>query len=254
MSRSNGRFPRTAAIAAMFAFPATLFAQQSTDETLKGRDSMPQTTVKATADFEVTGEGSAASWESTEWIELNRRVDASHDYSARFKTLYSETGLYVLFDGTDSRLTATLPNDFDNLWTEDVYEVFLWPDETYPVYFEYEISPLNKELPILVPNLGETFMGWRPWNYEGDRRTRKKIHVREGDAKSGASIDGWSAEVFIPWELLKPMNNVPPKSGTTWRANVYRVDYDEGSMTQWDWARVGPSFHEYQKFGTFVFE
>jgi hypothetical protein len=28
------------------------------------------------------------------------------------------------------------------------------------------------------------------------------------------------------------------------------MDYDDGKKTSWDWARVGPSFHEFQKFGT----
>jgi len=39
----------------------------------------------------------------------------------------------------------------------DVFEFFLWPDERYPVYFEYEISPLGHELPILIPNFGGQF-------------------------------------------------------------------------------------------------
>jgi hypothetical protein len=30
------------------------------------------------------------------------------------------------------------------------------------------------------------------------------------------------------------------------------MDYD-GKPTQWDWAPVGPSFHEYEKFGDLVF-
>ncbi|NLH16473.1 MAG: hypothetical protein GX455_07840, partial [Phycisphaerae bacterium] len=45
-----------------------------------------------------------------------------------------------------------------------------------------------------------------------------------------------------------------PKPGTRWRANFYRVDYDDNKSIGWDWARVGPSFHEYDKFGTLVFE
>ena len=80
--------------------------------------------------------------------------------------LYSKTGLYFLMDGTDRKLTATMTEDFMDLWNEDVFEVFLWTDERYPVYFEYEISPLNHELPILVPNFGGQFLGWRPWHYE----------------------------------------------------------------------------------------
>ena len=53
--------------------------------------------------------------------------------------------------------------------------------------------------------------------------------------------------------LLHPLQNVPPKAGTKWRANFYRMDHDDGKTTQWDWARVGPSFHEFEKFGTLEF-
>lgn len=219
------------------------------DETAK-----PKAVVKKTGDFRVTGDGSNRAWQRTDWISLNRRQDAKHDYSARFKTLYSETGIYFLFNGTDEVLTASMQEDFQDLWTEDVFEVFLWTDQEHPVYFEYEISPLNKELPIIIPNFGGDFFGWRPWHYEGDRKIKKAVKIHGGQAETGGSIEGWSAEVFIPYDLLKPLQNVPPKSGTSWRANVYRVDYDHEKTTQWDWSRVGPSFHEYKKFGTLVFE
>lgn len=223
--------------------------------TLQADDSArPAARVKKTDDFQVTGDGGDPAWQRTDWISLNPRAGASHEYTARFKVLYSDTGIYFLFHGTDRILTASMQNDFDDLWNEDVFEVFLWPDETYPVYFEYEISPLNKELPIIIPNFGGKFYGWRPWHYEGDRRTKKGVKILGGPVSSGASIRGWTAEVFFPYDLLKPLQNVPPKSGSRWRANVYRVDYDDEQTTQWDWARVGPSFHEYKKFGTLVFE
>jgi len=210
--------------------------------------------VKPTEDFEVTGDGSAEAWKSAEWTALNRRPGGKQEYLTRVKMLYSGKGLYVLFDGADNTLTATMTEDFANLWLEDVFEVFLWPDERQPVYFEYEISPLSHELPILVPNFGGQFLGWRPWHYEGDRKVRKAVAIIGGESKSGAAIEGWRAEVFFPYELLQPLQNVPPKPGTRWRANFYRMDYDGGAPTAWDWARVGPSFHEFEKFGTVVFE
>ena len=142
----------------------------------------------------------------------------------------------------------------EDLWEEDVFECFFWTDEKHPVYFEYEISPLGCELPILIPNFDGRFLGWRPWHYEGDRKVRKQVSARGGGNTSMAGVTGWSAEVFFPYELLKPLRNVPPKSGTHWRANFYRIDYDDQQATQWDWARVGTSFHEFEKFGTLVFE
>jgi hypothetical protein len=213
----------------------------------------PTLQVKTTDDFQVTGTGDHGSWRQTEWTTLRRRQPDGHPYESRFKALYSTTGLYFLMEGTDRKLTATMSEDFKDLWTEDVFEVFLWTDERYPVYFEYEISPLNRELAILVPNFGGEFLGWRPWHYERNRLVRKATTTIGGPKESHASIEGWRAEFFIPYALLKPLQNVPARPGTHWRANVYRMDHDEGRTTEWEWARVGKSFHEHEKFGVLVF-
>jgi hypothetical protein len=113
---------------------------------------------------------------------------------------------------------------------------------------------MNYELPILVPNMEGKFLGWLPWDYDGERKVRKATAAAGGEKKSGAAVTGWTAEFFIPYALLAPLRNVPPRPGTRWRANFYRMDYDGGQHTTWDWSRVGPSFHEYKKFGTLVFE
>jgi hypothetical protein len=213
----------------------------------------PRLSVMPASDFDVTGAGEHANWQKTEWTMLRRRQPDGHPYDTRFKMLYSQTGLYFLMDGTDRKLTASMNEDFLDLWNEDVFEVFLWTDERYPVYFEYEISPLNHELPIIVPNFGGQFLGWRPWHYERDRLTRKATAITGGPKTSNASIQGWRAEFFVPYALLKPLQNVPPAPGTRWRANFYRMDHDEGQRTQWEWARVGETFHEYEKFGELLF-
>jgi hypothetical protein len=217
------------------------------------RDERPRLSVKPTNDFEVTGTGEHGGWRQAEWTALARRQPNGHPYESRFKILYSNTGLYVLMDGTDRKLTATMSEDLMDLWKEDVFEVFFWTDERYPVYFEYEISPLNHELPILVPNFGGEFLGWRPWHYETDRRTRKATSTVGGPKRPLAPIQGWRAEVFIPYSLLKPLQNVPPRPGTVWRANFYRMDHDDAHTTQWEWSPVGASFHDYQNFGRLLF-
>jgi hypothetical protein len=213
----------------------------------------PRMTVSPTADFDVTGAGDSAAWQKVEWTPLRRRQADGHPYETRIKLLYSSTGLYVLMDATDRKVTATMTEDFMDLWNEDVFEVFLWPDERHPVYFEYEISPLNKELAILVPNFGGQFLGWRPWHYEKERLIRKATSVTGGAKQSNASIQGWRAEFFIPYALLRPLQNVPPKPGARWRANFYRMDYDNGTRTQWVWSPVRTNFHDYESFGELIF-
>ena len=78
--------------------------------------------------------------------------------------------------------------------------------------------------------------------------------ITGGPKQSGANISGWTAEFFLPYHLLQPLDNVPPKPGTNWRANFYRMDHDGGRATAWSWVPVGRSFHEIQKFGTLNFE
>ena len=210
--------------------------------------------IRRTEDFVINGTGEAPAWEKTTREPLTLRATDGHQYQTHIKMLYSGTGLYVLMEAEDRKITAKMSEDFLDLWNEDVFEFFWWPDERYPAYFEYEISPLGFELPILIPNFGGEFLGWRPWHYEGKRRTRKATAVRGGPKRSGARVTGWKAEVFVPYELLKPLQNVPPQPGTRWRGNFYRVDYDEGKSTSWDWARVGSSFHDYENFGVLIFE
>lgn len=215
---------------------------------------MPLTIPKVN-DFEVTGRGEAKAWQAASWAPLARVGKGGATYATRAKVVYSATGLYFLVECEDRRLTATMTRDGDDIYNEDVVEVFLWPDESQPLYFEYEISPLGVELPILVPNQNGTFFGWLPWHYEGERQTRRATSVRGGPKASGAAVEGWTAEFFIPFALLKGLGNVPPASGTRWRGNIYRIDYDEKPASHWEWTPMdGPSFHNFRQFGVMVFE
>ena len=209
--------------------------------------------IKKCSDFEVDGKGSSTEWNKTEWVKLNLKEGGKSDYPTKVKVLYSEKGIYFLYDCVDKKLSTTLVGDFQNIFTEDVVEMFLWPDESFPVYFEYELSPTNYELPIIIPNFKGTFYGWQPWHYEGERRTRHATSVVGGKMESGASVKGWKAEFFVPFKLLVPLNNVPPVSGTKWRANMYRIDYDNG-ISYFTWQKVRKGFHEIENYGTFIFE
>jgi hypothetical protein len=61
------------------------------------------------------------------------------------------------------------------------------------------------------------------------------------------------AEFFIPFDLLKPLNNVPPQKGTQWRMNMYRIDYDKGTSS-WSWQPTRVNFHDIESFGTLLFD
>lgn len=215
-------------------FPALLAGQVTSNSILR---------IAQTQDFEFNGEGTESQWLKTEWIILPHR-EGVKTYGTQFKLLYSASGIYCLFSCQDEKIISTMKNDFADLWKEDVVEAFFWPDESVPIYFEYELSPTNFELPILVPNLNGKFLGWRPWHFEGDRKTR---HAAQIDSHS------WNAAFFIPYSLLKPLSNVPPQKGTKWRCNFYRIDHDAGS-SEWSWQPVKATFHDIAAFGTILFD
>ena len=157
-----------------------------------------QILVKKSDDFTITGDGRAKNWDVAEWIIIPLRSGPGEKFTTKAKVLYSGSGMYFLFDCPDKKITSTMNADFMDLWTEDVVEVFLWTDESSPAYFEYEISPLNYELPILISNDNGDLVRWMPFHYDADRKTRHATTVRGGEKMSNASITAWTTEFFIP--------------------------------------------------------
>lgn len=240
----------------LFAFVMLpLIGLSEVDSQIKETDSTALYNVEFTDDFIVTGEGNATNWQKASWMHLiqSTRHNADVSRTTKVKILYSQTGIYFLFYCQDEKLTATMDSDFMDLWKEDVVEVFLLPDENQPAYFEYELSPLNYELAIIVSNIEGELYRWKPFHYESDRKPRHATAVRGGKKESFGDISAYTAEFFIPYRLLRPLNNISPKPGTRWRANFYRIDYDK-ERVQWSWQPTEKTNHEYKKFGTLYFK
>ena len=210
--------------------------------------------VRRCDDFELTGKGDNPEWAKSDWISLQKLDPEGEDYETKFKILYSTKGIYVMFSGRDNNVSTQYDEDFGDLFKGDVFEVFFQPDPKLPLYMEYEINQLSKELVLLIPNFGKNAHGWKPWHYEKNRKVKKVVRVEGGEPAKNASISSWRAELFFPFDLLKTLSNVPPASGTVWHANFYRLDYDSGSMVKWAWGPVEKSFHEYKNFLPVRFE
>lgn len=144
--------------------------------------------------------------------------------------------LLVRFDGRDRGVVATLTRRDDPLWKEDVFEVFVSPEESATVYYEFEVNPLGALFDARVESpegRRETMRADVSWNCPG-----LSAHVERRPRR-------WSALLRIP---LVPMAPDPP---SVWRANFYRIDRgspDEHSA----WSPTGadpPDFHRPDRFG-----
>jgi hypothetical protein len=232
----------------LFLLASLLFAPALFSQSMSATKKDSVLKIKKVEDFDLSGVGKAAAWSPSEWVSLPKRK-GEVNYKTQFKMVYSGTGIYCLFFCEDEKITSTIKKDFGDLFKEDVVEVFFWPDESSPIYFEYELSPHNFELPILVPNYQGDFYGWLPWGLKGGRKTRHATKI----IKEGGKVKAWMAEFFIPFALLRPLQNISPKAGTRWRANFYRIDYDKGT-THFTWKPVNSNFHDFERFGIIEFQ
>lgn len=224
--------------------------------------------VKHTDDFAITGDGSNAAWNKAAWNIITQRSNdilkkeswyITDDrlkindprYSTQFKILYSDKGIYCLFQSEDSIITSTIKEDFGDLFNEDVVEAFFWPDTSRLIYFEYELSPYNFELPLIIFNNNGNANGWLPFYYRGGRKTNHAVRI--GSAASTNGRFNWYAEFFIPYSLLSSLKNIPPEKGTQWRANFYRIDYDKAPVYS-SWQLTRESYHDPERFGVLEFE
>lgn len=146
--------------------------------------------------------------------------------------------LCVRFDGRDDGRVATHERRDAPLWEEDVFEVFLAPEEGPPrLYYEFEVNPLGALFDARVesPDLGRATM-----------RVDTAWDLPDFAARVTLSERRWSASVGIP---LGPLcaGPIPPR----WRANFYRIDRGAADeFTAWSPTLADPpDFHVPERFG-----
>ncbi len=146
--------------------------------------------------------------------------------------------LLVRFDGRDEGALATKTRRDDQLWQEDVFEVFLTPHDPPHIYYEFEVNPLGTlfDARIESPRLRRpTICVDVLWNCPG-----YSARVKKGKER-------WSALLTIPLAPMSPEGKI----AQTWRANFYRVDRGASDeFSAWSPVFRDPAdFHDATRFG-----
>jgi len=171
-----------------------------------------------------------------------------NDLKTEIRAFWTDQDLYILFICPYRVLNLFLPPDNNKarrgLWDRDVVEMFFGDDwENIRHYREFEIAPTADwiDLAIDLDHRGAN-RGWSSgW------KTTARI-----DEKTKT----WYAACKIP---LKSVSEKKIKSGTRWRANLYRID-GEGPDAQRRFMCWQPTCvtnrdpnHVPENFGTLVF-
>ena len=183
---------------------------------------------------------------------VNTMSGAAAEQVSEAKVLWDDNNLYVAFDFKDTDIWGALLKHDDKLWTQEAAELFIDADGDQQTYVELQVSPRNTTFDSWLPAYRKNDNAW-------DAPIKTAVNVRGTLDKRDDKDEGWTVEMMIPLETVKgrmaEMRNVPPKVGTEWRVNFFRMDMPSGKTQNacaWSPPLVG-DFHALDKFGVLVF-
>ena len=178
------------------------------------------------------------------------------------KLAWDKKFLYVAIDNADSDVWAKLDKRDDKLWTEEADEIMIDADGNGRSYVELQVSPNGTLFDTYLPERRkyEDMINPKMKPFGWDSKTIAKVRVDGTLNKREDQDKGWTAEIAIPLEDVKGMDDkstltLPPVPGNVWRINMYRMDVPQGKPQQaagWSPPLVG-DFHVLDRFGELVF-
>ena len=160
------------------------------------------------------------------------------------KLLWDDSFLYVAFDCRDDFIHGVRTAYNDEIFNEEVVEIFLDDDCDLTTYIELEVSPLN------------TLLHYSIHNRKGCRAAFARVEKTVASAVQVYQDDNvWTVEMAIPFSEFLTAPHIPPKPGDKWRMNLYRIDRPEDGRDEYSaWQPTGKvDYHIPEKFGELVF-
>ncbi|WP_276359822.1 carbohydrate-binding family 9-like protein [Daejeonella sp. H1SJ63] len=179
------------------------------------------------APLSIDGELNEKSWKDTPWTDYFINIEGENKpapaYKTRVKMLWDEKYLYIAAELEEPHLWANKQPEKDIIFRDNVFKVFIDPDNNVNDDFEIQINPSNKML-FLVMNKpyrdgGVPVTGWQPIGYKSGVKLMGTLN------KSDDTDKGWIAEIALPLAAFSfnPMN-IKPNGGL--RINFLRTNFD----------------------------
>ena len=158
--------------------------------------------------------------------------------------------LYIAYNCIDSEIVGTTrKKDHPIFNTDDLVEIFIDPAGDAKNYIEIGVNAFNSNYDIHIQCLG------------GDcakRKSNLSVTIKGLQTASKITEFGYSLEIAIPFSSLNEITNghfKTPKNGTTWKGNLFRIDY--GQIKEYQSLKPYKSkkhgFHQPVEFAEFKF-
>lgn len=163
---------------------------------------------------------------------------------------WNDENLYIAYRSNDSKIIGeSKKKDSDIYKTDDLVEIFIDPDGDGQNYIEIGVNAFSTNYDMLVKCVSPSCGGWK---------TSANFNISGLEAISKITPEGFCTEIKIPFSSLENIQNgnfSKPKTGTKWKANVFRIDY--GNTTEYQalqpYKSLKYGFHQPEEFPVFEF-
>lgn len=175
----------------------------------------------------IDGNLSKNEWINTKWsdyfVDIEGDLKAVPQYKTRVKMLWDEKYVYIAAELEEPHVWANKKPDADIIFRDNVFKIFIDPDNNMNDDFEIQINPQNQML-FLIMNKpyrdgGVPVSGWSPLGL----KSAVKIN---GTINNPKDIDqSWIAEIALPLAAFN-FNPKDLKQNTRFRINFLRTNFD----------------------------
>ena len=128
--------------------------------------------------------------------------------------------LYIGYNCIDSKIVGKVRKQDSHLFeTDDLVEIFISPTEEVKNYIEIGVNAFNSNYDVLIQCLDRDCT---------KRKSDLSINIKGLQTASKITESGYSVEIAIPFSSLNEITNgnfKTPKIGTTWKGNLFRIDF-----------------------------
>ena len=163
---------------------------------------------------------------------------------------WNDQNLYIAYRSTDSKIVGSFQKKDSQIFnTDDLVELFIDPDGDGQNYIEIGVNAFSSNYDLLLKCISSLCGGWN---------TAMNFDIAGLETVSKITSEGFNTEIKIPFSSLQTIKNgnfTPPKAGTKWRGNAFRIDY--GNTTEYlalqHYKSLKYGFHQPEEFAVFEF-
>ena len=185
------------------------------------------TLYRAVSPLKIDGELNESQWTETPWtenfIDIEGEAKPAPAYQTKVKMLWDEKYLYIAAQMDEPHLWANKQAATDYIFRDNVFKIFIDPNNDMNDDFEIQINPDNLML-FLIMNKpyrdgGTPLTGWSPIGLQSSVKLNGTLNNSSDNDK------GWIAEIAIPFASLT-FNPMDTRKNTGLRINFLRTRWD----------------------------